>query len=455
MLTMRVFSPRTGWWIAAASAFASAAITGCSPRASAERVPPPAIVSVVEARRMTVPVLAEPIGTTRALQEISVRARVRGFLQSIHFKEGADVKAGQLLFVIDEEPFKAKVAEAQASLEQAEAALKKARDSKAREIATAQLALSKALLALSAVEERREQILLKRQASSIEDVQRKQAIHQKDAAQVDADKASLDQTLADFDTNILSAQADVAGAKARLSDARIELGYCRMSSPIDGRVGMAQVKIGNLVGPATSAGSADFTELATIRQLDPMGLDFQVPSKYLDRATRMIAQGLLVEVYRPGIEGEADRRYSGKVTTIDNTIDSTTSTVKVQAEVPNPEKSLLPGEYVKGDVKVGEARDVVVVPEQAVIETQAGPRVYTVDGQGKVAVAAVQATFTYRGLRVLESGVEPGQKVIVEGVQLVRAGSTVKTVAAAPEPGGAPKGGEPGEAKPSEPSRKS
>jgi membrane fusion protein (multidrug efflux system) len=119
-------------------------------------------VTVVEARRMTVPVMAEPIGTTRALREVSIRACVRGFLKEIHFEEGADVKKGQLLFVIDEEPFKAKLAAAQAALEQAEAELKKARDSKAREVAAAQLDVARSMLALSEVEERREQLLLKR-----------------------------------------------------------------------------------------------------------------------------------------------------------------------------------------------------------------------------------------------------------------------------------------------------
>ena len=101
-----------------------------------------------------------------ALQEVSVRARVRGFLKEIHFREGADVKKGQLLFVIDEEPFKAKLADAQATLEEAEAALKKARDSKAREVAAAQLALGQSMLALAEVEERREQLLQKRNAAT-------------------------------------------------------------------------------------------------------------------------------------------------------------------------------------------------------------------------------------------------------------------------------------------------
>jgi RND family efflux transporter MFP subunit len=385
------------------------------------------VVSVVEARRMTVPIMAEPIGTTVALQEVSVRARVRGFLKEMHFKEGGDVKVGQLLFVIDEEPFKAKLAEAQAALEQAEASLKKARDSKAREVAAAQLDVGRSMLALSEVEERREQMLLRRNASSPEDVQRKQALRQKDAAQVEAEKASLDQAKADFETHIVAARADVAGAKARVADAQIDLSYCRLSSPIDGRVGLAQVKLGNLVGPATGGGTSDYTELAVVRQLDPMGVDIPVSSRYLDRVARLIAAGLPVEVFRPGLEGEEARRFPGKATVIDNTINSTTSTFLIRAQIANTDKTILPGEYVKANATVGEVPDAIVVPEQAVVETQAGPTVYTVDKEGKVAIVPVRATFIHNGLRVLESGLQPGQEVIVEGMQMVRTGMTVKT----------------------------
>jgi RND family efflux transporter MFP subunit len=376
---------------------------------------------------MTVPIIAEPIGTTVALQQVSIRARVRGFLKEIHFKEGGEVKAGQLLFVIDEGPFKAKLAEAQAALEQAEASLKKARDSKAREVATAQLDVGRSMLALSEVEERREQLLFKRNAATVEDVQRKQALRQKDAAQVEAEKASLEQAKADFETNIVAAQADIAGAKARVVDAQIDLSYCRLSSPIDGRIGMAEVKLGNLVGPGTAAASTDYTELAVVRQLDPMGVDFTVSSRYLDRITRLIGQGLPVEVFRPGLEGEEARRFPGKATVVDNTIDSTTSTFLIRAEVANSAKSILPGEYVKANARVGEARDAIVVPEQAVVESQAGSTVYTVDKEGKVAIVPVKASFTHEGLRVVESGLQPGQDVIVEGMPMVRAGMTVKT----------------------------
>jgi RND family efflux transporter MFP subunit len=202
-----------------------------------------------------------------------------------------------------------------------------------------------------------------------------------------------------------------------------------MSSPIDGRIGLAQVKLGNLVGPAAGVGGSDYTELGVVRQLDPMGVDIQVASRYLGRVTELIGKGLPVEIYRPGLEGEEARRFPGKATVIDNTVDATTSTFRVQAEVANAEKAILPGDYVKADVKVGELKDAVVVPEQAVVETQAGPRVYVVNDQGKVVVTTVRGTTTYEGLRVIESGLEPGQRVIVEGLQLARAGITVK-----PEP---------------------
>ena len=163
MWLQRLTRPGTQVGIVLGITCASVTIAGCSSRIEADRVPPPPVVSVVEARQMTVPIMAEPIGTTRALQEVSIRARVRGYLKEMHFKEGADVKNGQLLFVIDEEPFKADLAAARAKLEQAEASLKKAQDSKAREVGTAQVALSRSMLELAEVEERREQSLFQSQ----------------------------------------------------------------------------------------------------------------------------------------------------------------------------------------------------------------------------------------------------------------------------------------------------
>ena len=206
-----------------------------------------------------------------------------------------------------------------------------------------------------------------------------------------------------------------------------------MSSPIDGRIGVAQVKVGNLVGPAAGGRRRRLHRAGHVRQLDPMGVDIQVTSRYLDRVTRLIAQGLPVEVFRPGLEGEEARRFPGKATVIDNTIDPTTSTFLVQAEVANPEKTLLPGEYVKADVKVGEVRGRGRRPRAGRGRDPGRPDRLHRRRAGQGGRRPGPGDLTYEGLRVLESGLEPGQSVIVEGLQLVRPGMTVKTEPAPPD----------------------
>jgi RND family efflux transporter MFP subunit len=402
--------------------------SGCERTAEAERQPHPPAVGVVEARRMDVPEVAEPNATTRALQSVSIRARVRGFLEQVNFKEGADVKEGDLLFVIEEEPFQVALDQAKAQRAQAEASLQKAKDSKAREIAAAQIAVAQALQLLARIEEARQTTLLNRNAASPQDVDRAQAQRKQRDAEVQSAQAEYEQARADYDVNILAAEAQLAEAKAAVREAEIDLGYCRMYSPIDGRIGEAQIKAGNLVGPVS--GGADYTELATVQQLDPMGVDIQVSSKHLDRAVQLINEGLTFTLERPGADGEAAHSYPGEVFFLDNKIDSTTSTFLVKGEVPNPRKTLLPGEYVKLGLVVGTLKGVVVLPEQAVMETQGGQMVYTVDKDDKVGIARVVAGPTVDGLRVLEGGLEPGTRVIVEGIQLARPGMPVKPVPA-------------------------
>jgi membrane fusion protein (multidrug efflux system) len=316
-------------------------------------------------------------------------------------------------------------------LEEAQASLKRAKDSQAREIATAQVAVDQATFSLSQIEEARQRALFNRSAASRDDVDRASASRERSGAQVDADRASLDQAKVDYEINILTAQANVDAAAAAVRQAEIDLSYCTIISPIDGRVGEAKVKVGNLVGPMTSAGGADYTELTTIQQLDPMGVDIQCASRYLERATRLIKQGLDVSLVRPGAEGDQPTVYTGRCFFIDNKIDPATSTVLIKASVGNPERTLLPGEYVKLDMTVGQVPDAVVVPERAVIETQEGPTVYVVGDDDTVAVVPVTAEFVHDHMRVITKGLKPGQRVIVEGIQLVRPGQKVQ---AKPEP---------------------
>jgi membrane fusion protein, multidrug efflux system len=373
-------------------------------------------VTVVASRRMTVPVIVNPIGTTRALEDVTIRARVKGFLQEKHFQDGGQVEKSQLLLVIDPVPYELQLKQAEAQLEAARASLRQAQASKSPQVAKAQVDLDRAQTLLDQVEERRTRNLLARRAASQEDYDKADAQLKKSTAQLEADQASLQQYTADYDINIDNYKAQVAKAQAAVEDARVNLGYTKMYAPIAGRVGELKVKVGNLVGDGQA------TELVTIQQLDPMGIDIRPPARHLPSATALVPRGLPIKVLAEGIRPHP---HIGKAIFIDNTVDTTTSTFLVRSEVPNPDGSLLPGQYIKAEVVVGEYADAVVVPEQAVAEGQEGARVFVVGAQNKVQAVNVKPLDHYRGLQVLESGLEPDQRVIVDGIQLVRTGLAV------------------------------
>ncbi|MDG3002959.1 efflux RND transporter periplasmic adaptor subunit [Paludisphaera mucosa] len=406
-----------------AAAVVAGAFSGCA-KPVAPKAPPPPMVGVVESRRMDVPVTDSPNGTMIALEEVTLRARVRGFITERHFEEGAFVKKGQLLFVIDEEPYKVALESARAKQAEADAAVRKAEQSKNREMAAARVALDVAQLNLKRIEERRARALLSRNAGSQEDLDRAEADRKQFEAQVEADQANYDQAMADYDIGVLSAKAQLDEARAGIRQAELDLGYCRMTSPIDGRIGVAIVKVGNLVGPGQEGGS--FSELATIQQLDPIAVDIRVSSRFLDRATQLVRNQAPVQLTRPGVEGEEQHPYLGQLYFIDNRIDETTSTFMSKARMPNPHGTLLPGEYVKLKMEIEQLKDVVVVPGQAVMETESGPVVYIIDKEGKVAIQRVKAGLTtYQGMRVLFGGLEAGVPVIIEGLQMIRPGMPV------------------------------
>lgn len=407
-----------------AALLAGAVLSGCrEPEAPAAPAAP--LIGIVESKRMDVPVIATPNGTTIAIESVTIRARVRGFLTERHFDEGTTVKKGDLLLVIDEEPYKVALDTAQAKLAEAKAALSKAQQSKIRETSAAKLALDEAQLNLKRIEERRARVLLSRSAGSQEELDQAEADRKQFEAQVEADKAALEQAKADYDVGILAARAQLEAAEAGVRDAELNLSYCRMTAPIDGRIGQALVKVGNLVGPGPEGGS--YTDLATIQQLDPIAVDIPTSSRYLAKATELVRRGLAVRLSHPGTEGEEEHPYVGECYFVDNFIDPTTSTFLLKARVPNPHGSLLPGEYVKLRMEVDSLEDVVVVPASAVMETESGPVVYIVEG-GKVAIQRVDAGLTiYQGLRVITGGLEAGVPIIVEGLQLIRPGMEVKT----------------------------
>ena len=400
------------------------AMTGCREPVAAGSPPPPPMVGTVESRRLSVPVVATPTGTTRALEEVIIRARVHGFLTERHFEEGTTVKKGQLLFVIDEKPYKVALESARARLNEANAALKKAQESKAPEIANSQLALDKAQLLLAQIQERRTQSLQSRQAGSREDLDKAQAERKRWEAQFESDAANAKQAESDYGVGIAAAEAQVAVATAALDDAKLNLDYCRMHAPIGGRIGEAKVKVGNVVGPNVLGGG--YTELATINQLDPMGIEVRASSRFLDQTARLVRERLAVQIFRTGPSGKVVHPDPGECYFLDNSVDEMSSTFLIKARVPNPKGTLLPGEYVDLKMVVDQIEDAVVVPEVAVIETEAGTVVYIVDGESKVGIQRVEAAHVHEGNRVITAGLSPGVPVIVQGLQLIRPGIPVK-----------------------------
>ncbi|MDR3638141.1 MAG: efflux RND transporter periplasmic adaptor subunit [Isosphaeraceae bacterium] len=405
-------------------ALAVLSLPGCQ-KAADKALPPAPTVGVVESRRMSVPIEVTPNGTTRALENVTIRARVRGFLTERHFVEGALVKKGQLLLVIDEEPYQIALQSARARQAEVEAALKKAQESKGPEVSASQLELDRAQLVLAQIQEKRNRALVSRNAGSAEDVDKTESDRKRWEAQVEADRAHLAQAKADYSVGIATAHAQVSAAKAAVRDAELNLGYCRMYAPLEGRIGEARVKVGNLVGPDQAGGGA-FTDLATIQQLDPMGVDLRLSSRDLDRITTLIEKGLAVRILRPGPDGPLEHPHSGQGFFIDNTVDETTSTFLVKAQVPNPGGKLLPGEYVKVRMVIDRLENAVVVPAPSVVESESGTIVHIVDAEGKVAVRQVVAGQAHEGLRVITKGLDAGASVIVDGLQMIRPGLPVK-----------------------------
>jgi membrane fusion protein, multidrug efflux system len=407
------------------AALALLGLSGCA-KSAAKVTPPAPTVGVFESRRMTVPIEVAPNGTTRALENVTIRARVRGFLSERLFAEGATVKKGQLLLVIDEEPYQVALDSANARLAEADAQLKKAEESKGREVSASQVELDQAQLLLAQIQERRSRNLVSRNAGSAEELDKTEADRKRWESQIEADRAHLAQAKADYEVGIASARAQVSAARAAIRDAELNLGYCRMYAPLDGRIGEARVKVGNLVGPDSGGGGA-MTDLATIQQLDPMGVELRLSSKDLERTSSLIESGLAVRLTRPGPTGPREHPFEGRCFFIDNTVDETTSTFLAKVRIPNPGGKLLPGEYVKVRMVVDRIENAVVVPAPSVMESDTGTIVHIVDKEGKVAIRKVVAGPSFEGLRVIQKGLDSGVQVIVDGLQMIRPGLPVNT----------------------------
>lgn len=356
-------------------------LAGCGP-SDEQKGPPPkmaAEVGVVEIAPGTQPVVTELPGRTTARMVAEIRPQVSGILLERTFVEGANVKAGDVLYRIDPALYQAQVASNQAALEKAEANLKSVQ-----------------------VKAERYTELIKINAISKQEF--------------DDAQAALKQ-----------AQADIALAKAALDTARINLGYTRITAPISGRVETSVVTPGALV----TANQAD--PLTTVQQLDPIYVDVTQPSSELLRLKRDLASGKLKRVGRDEarlkvlLEDGTEYPHSGRLSFSGVTVNPTSGAVTLRALLPNPEGVLMPGMYVRGLLEEAVDESAILVPQQSVTRTAKGEAlVLVVNAQSKVEQRFVEVGRAVGSQWMVESGLNAGDRVIVEGFQKIKPGDEVK-----------------------------
>jgi membrane fusion protein (multidrug efflux system) len=408
-------------WVAAVAGFSLILWSACS--AAGQKKPveaslPPVMVTELAPRDVTL--FSEFAAQTYARNMVEVRGRVEGYLDQWLFRPGGDVKAGQVLYVLDLRPYEAAVAQAAGNLHQAEADLEFAQKQVSLLQAQANLAAAEANLVKAQQDVDRLTPLVKADAASKQDLDAATAALKANRANVTALRANVDQTALSTRTSIDGMKAKAEALRAALRTAELNLQYGTIRSPIDGRIGDSQVPVGGLVLP-NSLGP-----LTCIVPLDPIWVRFKVTeSEYLGWANA--GQGM------PGgrqpvylmLADKTECPLPGRVENTLNQVDSKTGTLELQAAFPNPKHTMLPGQFGRVRLQVAQRKNVLVVPQKAVQQLQSMLAIYTVDGNNKVLQRAVTTGDRVGSSWTIEQGLKPGDRVIVEGQLKVRPGMQV------------------------------
>lgn len=373
--------------------FAAVTVAGCGRGGQQGGAPPPAEVEVVTTAPRSVDEVVELPGRVEAVRTAEVRARVDGIVERRLYAEGTDVKAGAPLFAIDPREMKAAEASARAALQRALATLANARKDLARYTP-----------------------LVERKAIS--------------AQEFDATQAAVSQ-----------GEADVASAQASLDRAKLNLSYATVTAPIAGRVGRAEVTEGALVS-ATEA-----TLMTRVEQLNPSFVRFSLPNAEILELRRRAAAGqfALPRLDRVAVtlvlEDGTTYGHVGHLNFLDQAVDPSTGGLSLRAEFPNPDRILLPGQFVRAHLTGAPIPNAITVPQRAIQLSGENASVWVVGADGTVASRPVKLGSMIGDQFVVSSGLKPGERVVTDGVQKIRSGQKVTIAKPKPAATAAPKAG--------------
>ena len=363
-------SPVAGWNLLPLVALLLAFLCSCSQEPARKSGKPALPVEVAPVARRSVPVELQTVGQVEASSQVTVRSQVAGVIAAVHFQEGAWVRQGELLFSLNQAPFKAALGKAEADLAQARAAAAKAdRDA-----------------------ERYRKLLA--------------------SGYVSHEEADTVLSAAD------RLQAALAAARATVDDARIRLGYCSIRAPQAGRTGAL------LVHPGTLVKANDAPDLVTINTLQPVSVAFSIPEDSLPTVRRQLASGALEVAALP--KGDDRPPETGRLAFLNNRVDPATGTIRLKARFENRDLRLWPGQFVAVTLVLKTLDDVLVVPTAAVQTGQRGSYLFVVGADRKVALRPVQAGLGWRDLTVIDAGLQPGETVVTAGQLRLFPGATVE-----------------------------
>ena len=357
-----------------ATASAACALSACVGTKAAPGPPPPVPVLATTVEQKNVPIRVHAIGTVEAYSMVSVKTQITGELTGVFFKEGDDVHKGQLIFTLDKRPLEADLNRAQSNLAKDEAAASNAR-----------------------LQQNRYEALVKAGVVS---------------------KEQYDQ----LESSAQAADAAVAADKAAVENAKVQLIYCSIYSPINGRTGNLLVHQGNMIK------ANDVPSLVNINQVEPIYVTFTVPQQYLAEVRQYArSSDLLVEAVIPGVTANETRPpVRGKLSFIDNQVDSTTGTIKLKGVFVNGDRRLWPGQFVDAYLTLKTQANALVIPSQAIQNGQQGTYVYVIKDDNTVEARTITTSETQQqGEAIVQKGLAAGERIVTDGQLRLVPGSKV------------------------------